>query len=81
MSYNCLARIDPENRNKWIDKANDSWKGYTQNRYNEIEYVRTVCENMKKLLKEDKQKGDAYYNFNLYKFENKELKDILKKVK
>lgn len=25
-AYNVLARIDSENRNKWIDKANESWK-------------------------------------------------------
>lgn len=25
-AYNTLARIDPDNRNKWIDKANESWK-------------------------------------------------------
>ena len=33
-SYNCLARIDPNNKNKWVEKAEDVWKGFTDNKYN-----------------------------------------------
>lgn len=53
-AYNALARIDPENKSKWIDKANDAWKVFADERFNEIEYAKTVALNIKKFLKEDK---------------------------
>ena len=54
LSYNCLARIDPNNKNKWVQKADDAWKGFTENKYNEVDYAKTVSLNVQKLIKEDK---------------------------
>lgn len=80
-AYNVLAAIDTGNERKWVDKAIAIWEKYTDNKLCEIEYAKSVAQNLRKLLNEDKEKGEAYYHFNLYKFETKEIKDILKKAK
>jgi hypothetical protein len=50
-SYNCLARIDPSSKDKWVQKAEDAWKGFSENKYNELEYAKTVSLIVQKLLK------------------------------
>ncbi len=46
-----------------------------------MEYAKSVANNLKKEFREDREKGEAYYYFNLYKFETQEMKDIIKRAK
>jgi hypothetical protein len=46
-----------------------------------VEYAKSVGNKLRIELKENKEKGEAYFYYNLYKFETQEMKDILKRAK
>lgn len=44
---------------------------FTDDKLSEMEYAKTVAQNLGKLLKDDREKGEAYYHYNFYQFKTK----------